>query len=66
MQQFKGLMTGRGQSQPCTQSGRNILFFSIVTGLRKTDKLNCVPFDFLSCQYDQLYYQKSQTGNCRI
>ncbi len=42
----KGLMTGRGQSQPCTQSGETYYSSPIVTGLRKTDKLNCVPFDF--------------------
>lgn len=42
----KGLMIGRGQSQPCTQSGETYYSSPIVTGLRKTDKLNCVPFDF--------------------
>lgn len=42
----KGLMMGRGQSQPCTQSGETYYSSPIVTGLRKTDKLNCVPFDF--------------------
>ena len=38
----KGLMIGRGQSQPCTQSGETYYSSPIVTGLRKTDKLNCV------------------------
>lgn len=42
----KGLMIGRGQSQPCTQSGETYYSSPIITGLRKTDKLNCVPFDF--------------------
>lgn len=42
----KELMIGRGQSQPCTQSGETYYSSPIVTGLRKTDKLNCVPFDF--------------------
>lgn len=40
------LMIGRGQSQPCTQSGETYYSSPIVTGLRKTDKLNCAPFDF--------------------
>lgn len=42
----KGLMIGRGQSQPYTQSGETYYSSPIITGLRKTDKLNCVPFDF--------------------
>lgn len=42
----KNLMIGRGQSQPHTQSGETYYSSPIVTGLRKTDKLNCVPFDF--------------------
>lgn len=42
----KELMIGRGKSQPCTQSGETYYSSPIVTGLRKTDKLNCVPFDF--------------------
>lgn len=42
----RDLMTGRGQSQPCTQSGETYYSSPIVTGLRKTDKLNCAPFDF--------------------
>lgn len=42
----RNLMIGRGQNQPCTQSGETYYSSPIVTGLRKTDKLNCVPFDF--------------------
>lgn len=42
----KNLMIGRGQSQPHNQSGETYYSSPIVTGLRKTDKLNCAPFDF--------------------
>lgn len=40
------LMIGRGQNLPRTQSGETYYSSPIVTGLRKTDKLNCIPFDF--------------------
>lgn len=39
-------MIGRGQSQPTTQSGESYYAAPIITGLRKTDKLNSSPFDF--------------------
>lgn len=42
----RGYMTGRGQSSPANQSGETYYAAPIVTGLRKLDKLNCIPFDF--------------------
>ena len=39
-------MTGRSQSSPANQSGETYRAAPILTGLRKLDKLNCVPFDF--------------------
>lgn len=40
------MMIGRGQSQPASQSGETYYAAPIITGLRKTDKLNSSPFDF--------------------
>lgn len=40
------LMIGRGQCQPTSQSGETYYAAPIITGLRKTDKLNSSPFDF--------------------
>lgn len=40
------LMLGRGQSSPANQSGETYKAAPIITGLRKLDKLNCIPFDF--------------------
>lgn len=40
------LMLGRGQSSPANQSGETYKSAPIITGLRKLDKLNCIPFDF--------------------
>lgn len=40
------LMIGRGQSSPSNQSGETYKAAPIITGLRKLDKLNCIPFDF--------------------
>lgn len=42
----KDMMIGRGQGQPTCQSGETYYASPIVTGLRKPDKLSCVPFDF--------------------
>lgn len=42
----RGLMVGRGQSSPANQSGETYKAAPIITGLRKLDKLNCIPFDF--------------------
>lgn len=39
-------MIGRSQSQPHSQSKETIYNGPIITGLNKTAKLNCVPFDF--------------------
>lgn len=44
--QVRKMMIGRSQSQPRTQSGETIFNGPIITGLNKTAKLNCVPFDF--------------------
>lgn len=40
------LMIGRGQSSPSNQSGETYKAAPIITGLRKLDKLNCIPSDF--------------------
>lgn len=40
------LMTRRMQSMPTTQSGESYFAAPIITGLRKTEKLNSLPFDF--------------------
>lgn len=40
------MMIGRSQSQPRSQAGETIYNGPIITGLNKTAKLNCVPFDF--------------------
>lgn len=42
----RDLMIGRSQSDPTNQSGETYHSAPIITGLRKTDKLNCIPFDF--------------------
>lgn len=42
----KRLMIGRGQNSPSNQSGETYKTAPIITGLRKLDKLNCIPFDF--------------------
>lgn len=39
-------MIGRSQSQPHSQTKETIYNGPIITGLNKTAKLNCVPFDF--------------------
>lgn len=39
-------MIGRTQSQPHSQTNETIYNGPIITGLNKTAKLNCVPFDF--------------------
>jgi hypothetical protein len=45
-QDVKNLMIGRSGSDPASQSGETYHASPIITGLRKTDKLNCIPFDF--------------------
>ena len=42
----KQMMLGRGQSNPTTQDHSEYYGGPIITGLRKTDKLNCIPYDF--------------------
>lgn len=44
--EVKSRMVGSGGSNQPSQSGESYFFSPIVTGLRKTDKLNCIPFDF--------------------
>lgn len=39
-------MIGRGQSNPSAQNNEQYYAGPIITGLRKTDKLNCMPYDF--------------------
>lgn len=39
-------MIGRSGSDPASQSGETYHASPIITGLRKTDKLNSIPFDF--------------------
>lgn len=45
-QDVKKLMIGRSSGDPASQSGETYHASPIITGLRKTDKLNCIPFDF--------------------
>lgn len=42
----RDMMIGRGQSNPTAQDHSEYYGGSIITGLRKTDKLNCIPYDF--------------------
>lgn len=39
-------MIGRGQSNPSAQNNEQYYAGPIITGLRKTDKLDCMPYDF--------------------
>lgn len=39
-------MIGRGQSNPTSQNNEEYIAGSIITGLRKTEKLMCMPYDF--------------------
>lgn len=39
-------MIGRGQSNPSAQNNEEYFAGPIITGLRKTDKLICMPYDF--------------------
>ena len=45
-QDVRKLMIGRSGSDPASQSGETYHASPIITGLRKTDKLNSIPFDF--------------------
>ncbi len=56
----KNLMLGRSQGQPSNQSGETYYSSSIITGLRKTDKLNCVPFDFYHSNLSNCIVRNSQ------
>lgn len=40
------MMNGRSQSQGANQTHEELYAGSIITGLRKTDKLNCIPYDY--------------------
>ena len=42
----KQMMLGHGQSKPTAQDHSEYYGGPIITGLRKTDKLNCIPYDF--------------------
>ena len=42
----RDMMIGRGQSNPTAQDHSEYYGGPIITGLRKTDKLNCIPYDF--------------------
>ena len=42
----RDLMNRSGQSNPTTQDNSEYFGGPIITGLRKTDKLNCIPYDF--------------------
>lgn len=39
-------MIGRGQSNPVSQNNEEYIAGPIITGLRKTEKLTCMPYDF--------------------
>lgn len=45
-EEVKKRMIGRGQSNPSAQNNEQYYAGPIITGLRKTDKLNCMPYDF--------------------
>lgn len=45
-EEVKKKMIGRGQSNPSAQNNEQYYAGPIITGLRKTDKLNCLPYDF--------------------
>ena len=40
------MMIGRSQSLETNQTNEEIFAGPIITGLRKTDKLNCIPYDY--------------------
>ena len=42
----RDMMVGRSQSQQPNQTNEILYAGPIITGLRKTDKLNCIPYDF--------------------
>ena len=42
----RGMYVGRSQSQPTNQTNEELYAGPIVTGLRKTDKLICIPYDY--------------------
>lgn len=44
--QVESLMMGRGQSNPASQNNEEYIAGPIITGLRKTEKLTCMPYDF--------------------
>lgn len=44
--EVKNRMTGRGQSTPVSQNNEEYYAGPIITGLRKTEKLTCTPYDF--------------------
>jgi hypothetical protein len=48
----KGMMMGRGQSNEVSQANEEYLAGPIITGLKKTDKLSCIPYD---CYHGNLY-----------
>ncbi len=42
----KGMMEGRSQSKEVSQTNEEYFAGPIITGLKKTDKLSCIPYDF--------------------
>ena len=42
----RGMYIGRSQSQPTNQTNEELYAGPIITGLRKTDKLICIPYDY--------------------
>ena len=45
-EEVRNRMIGRGKSNPSAQNNEQYYAGPIITGLRKTDKLNCMPYDF--------------------
>lgn len=45
-EQNMDMMIGRSQSMPTAQNREQYVSGPIITGLRKTEKLNCIPYDF--------------------
>lgn len=56
------MMRGRGQSNNTSQTNEEYYAGPIITGLRKTDKLNCLPYDF----YHGYLYQTILKSNALI
>jgi len=55
-------MKGRSQSNPSAQNNEEYYAGPIITGLRKTDKLTCIPYDF----YHGNLYKAVENNNAMV